>query len=172
VPYLKGVVLLATERTLAVPCYGMVSGSKNRHTQHRGDLSINRGERQCGLGSVQNTDEILADCERVVARWHLNPHFSSASLPRSGAARHGLHRPGRAPFVHRRGSRRLSAGANGPHRRSQWLALSRYIGRPASGIVSTTPSLSHQADRTFIVMTCHCIGVQSRSWLPLPTWAR
>jgi hypothetical protein len=47
----------------------MISGSKNRHTQHRGDLSINRGGRQCGLGSVQNTDEILADCERVVARY-------------------------------------------------------------------------------------------------------
>jgi hypothetical protein len=54
----------------------MISGSKNRHTQHRGDLSINRGGRQCecGLGSVQNPDGILADCERVVARWHLNPH--------------------------------------------------------------------------------------------------
>jgi hypothetical protein len=49
-----------------------MSGSKNRHTQHNGDLSINRGRRQCGLGSVQNADEILADGERVVARCHLN----------------------------------------------------------------------------------------------------
>jgi hypothetical protein len=48
----------------------MISGSKNRHAQHRGDLSINRGERQCGLGSVHNPDEILADGERPVARWH------------------------------------------------------------------------------------------------------